>query len=417
MMDINKKIKKWTQTKRGGFAIAIALCAVILVLIIGVGVLSISTQRRMMGVRGCSEISARCAADAGLTEALFSMNKTLEAKTWNDNSLPFVTDEALPNSDATFSYSVTKTTAADSNDDVYTIESFGKSGLAQRKVSSTLELKSLFEYALFVEQDITLKMGTTITAYNVDADDKPLQIGTNSTTEGAITAKMGVTINGDVVVGSDGDPETVINNQKESVITGQTSPQFKDETFHQIKVPQYLKDMASSGTLTGSITLTGPAKYDSINLTGSVSPDTVTINGVVELYVVGDLRIGNSDQIVIVDANTNPDACLVIYLGGNLIIDNSGAINNLTQDASKLKVFGLNTCKNIDFKNSGNFFGAIYAPNADVHLHNSVQMYGAVTCKSFVQDVNADFHYDMNLREATPNDIGAHMEIKRWIEF
>ena len=416
-MDINKKIKKWTQTKRGGFAIAIALCAVILVLIIGVGVLSISTQRRMMGVRGCSEISARCAADAGLTEALFSMNKTLEAKTWNDNSLPFVTDEALPNSDATFSYKVTKIAAADSNDDVYSIESTGKSGLAQRKVSSTLELKSLFEYALFVEQNITLKMGTSITAYNVDADDKPLQIGTNSTTAAAITAKVGVTIDGDVVVGSNGDPETVINNQKESVITGQTNPQFKDEKFRQIKVPQYLKDMASSGTLTGSITLTGPAKYDSVNLTGSVGADTITIDGVVELYVIGDLRIGNSDKLVIVDANTNPDACLVIYLGGNLIIDNSGTINNLSKDASKLKIFGLNTCTYFDFKNSGDFFGAIYAPTADVLLHNSVQMYGAVVCKNFDQYVNANFHYDMNLREAAPSDIGAHLEIKRWIEY
>jgi len=409
--------KKYLKSKRGGFVLVLALCAIILLLVTGLGVLSIGMHGRMMGVQTSSEIAARSAADAGLTKVLYEMNKLLEAKTWNTGSLPQATDAPLPNSDATFSYKVTTITAADSNDDVYTIESIGKSGLAERKVSSTLELKSLFEYALFVAENITLKMGTSITAYNVEAGDKPLQIGTNSTSVGAITAKVGVTINGDVVVGSDGDPETVINNQNESVITGKTSPQFKNEKFRQIKVPQYLKDMASNGVLTGSITLTGPAKYDSVNLTGSVGADTVTIDGVVELYVVGDLRIGNSDQIVIVDANTNPDACLVIYLGGELVIDNSGAINNLTKDASKLKVFGLNTCQYINFKNSGNFFGAIYAPNADVRLHNSVQMYGAVICRSFVQDVNANFYYDTNLREAAPNEIGAHLEIKRWSEF
>jgi hypothetical protein len=413
-MELGKQIKKWGKSKRNGSALALSMFVILLLFVVGIGVLSLGMHRRLQEVRACSEISARSAADSGLTHALYSMNQMLEAKTWSEGSLPSATDAPLPNTDATFSYNV-DTVKVDGND-VYVIESIGKYGLAQRTVRSTLELKSLFEYAIFVAEEITLKMGTTITAYNVDAGDKPLQIGTNSTTTGAITAKVGVIIDGDVVVGSDGDPETVINNQNESVITGQTNPQLKNEKFRQIKVPQYLKDMVSSGVLTSSITLNGPAKYDSVNLTGSVGADTVTIDGVVELYIVGDLRIGNSDQIVIVDANTNPNASLVIYLGGNLIIDNSGAINNLTKDASKLKVFGLNTCSYIDFKNSGNFFGAIYAPNADVRLHNSVQMYGAVTCRSFVQDVNANFYYDMNLREAAPNEIGAHLEIKYWSE-
>jgi len=392
------------------------MCMIVLLFVTGIGVMSIGMQRRMMGVRGCSEISARSAADSGLTEALFALNKKLEAKTWNAGGLPSAKDVPLPNTDATYSYKVAKIKVEDDND-VYVIESVGKSGLAQRKVSSTLEMKSLFEYALFVEQNITLKMGTSITAYNVDADDKPLQVGTNSTTAAAITAKVGVTINGDVVVGSDGDPDTVINNQKESVITGNTNPQFKNEKIRQIKVPQYLKDMASSGVLTSSITLKGPAKYDSVNLMGGASAETITIDGIVELYIIGDLRIGNDDKLVIVDANTNPDACLVIYLGGNLIIDNSGTINNMSKDASKLKIFGLNTCTSFDFKNNSNFYGAIYAPNADVLLHNSVQMYGAVVCKNFDQYVNANFYYDMNLREAAPSDIGAHLEIKRWIEY
>ena len=102
-MYLKKQIKKWNRTKRSGFAMSIALCAVILVLIIGIGVLTISTQRRMMGVRGCSEISARCAADAGLTEALHRMNLKLQDKTWNDNSLPQASNSPLPNTDATFS--------------------------------------------------------------------------------------------------------------------------------------------------------------------------------------------------------------------------------------------------------------------------------------------------------------------------
>ncbi|NIP23215.1 MAG: hypothetical protein GWN67_10220, partial [Phycisphaerae bacterium] len=92
------------------------------------------------------------------------------------------------------------------------------------------------------------------------------------------------------------------------------------------------------------------------------------------------------------------------------------AINNLTKDPSKLKIFGLDSCTNIDFKNSGTFYGAIYAPDADVHLYNSFTLYGAVVANSFLQDVNANFYYDMNLREVDATMIGVEMVIKRWSE-
>jgi hypothetical protein len=103
-------------------------------------------------------------------------------------------------------------------------------------------------------------------------------------------------------------------------------------------------------------------------------------------------------------------------LGGNLYVDNSGAINNLTKDPTKLQIFGLDTCQNMDFKNSGTFYGAIYAPEADIHLFNSFNLYGAVVGKSFSQDMNANFYYDMNLREVDPTMIGVYLVVKRWSE-
>jgi len=403
------------QSKRGGFSMVLVLCVVILLLVTGVGVLSLGTHRRMLGVRSSSEIAARSAADAGLTQALFSMNKMLEAKTWNDTSLPQVTDAPLPNSDATFSYNVAKTTIDDGND-LYTIQCIGKSGRLQRTVNATLELKGIFEYAIYVAKTLTLKSGTTITAYNQGADDPPLQIGTNSTSAGAITAKTGVTIDGDVVVGVGGDPEVVINNTTEANITGQTYPSLIKNKTPNVTVPQALMDMVSSGTIYTSATLSGPAKYDSINLYGATGSDPnkvdkVTIDSNIKIYITGDLKLGNGDEVVIL-----PDASLTIYLGGNLYCDNSGAINNLTKDPKKLKIYGLDTCTNIDFKNSGTFWGAIYAPDADVHLYNSFNLYGAVVAKSFAQDMNANFYYDMSLRAAQPNEIGVYLVIKRWSE-
>jgi hypothetical protein len=176
-MELKMNRKKLLQSKRGGFALVMVLCAIILLLVTGLGVLSIGMHGRMMGVQTCSEIAARSAADAGLTKALYEMNKMLEAKTWNDSSLPSVTNEPLPNCNASFSYEVVKLPAEDVNDDdVYALESTGNSSLAQRTVSCTLEMKGIFEYAIFTTGNITLKNGTTISAYNKKAGDPPMQI-------------------------------------------------------------------------------------------------------------------------------------------------------------------------------------------------------------------------------------------------
>ena len=408
--------KKYLKSKRGGFALVAVLCGIIVLFLAGLGTLSLGMHSRMLGVRTCSEIAARSAADAGLTKALYEMNRQLEAKTWNGSSLPSVTDEPLINCNASFSYEVVKVPAEDVNDnDTYALESIGNSGWAQRTVSCTLELKGIFEYAIYVADKLTLKNGTTISAYNNKPGDPPLQIGTTSTDAGAVTAKTGVTIDGDIVIGVGGDTDTVIDNKAEAAVTGQCYPSLLKKKTPTINVPQALLNMASSGALTGSSTISTSVKYDSINLKGVVDPNKTDIINVdaknVEIYVTGDLILGNGDELQI-----QPDASLTIYLGGNLFIDNSGAINNLTMIPKQLKVYGLDTCINIDFKNSGIFYGAIYAPEADIRLYNGVTVYGAMVGKSFTQDVNANFFYDMSLRQVSADEIGVHLVIKHWHE-
>ncbi len=405
---------KLLQSKRGGFAIATVLCAVILMLIIGVGLLSVGMHQRTRAARTSSEISARCSADAGMTKALAEMNRMLELKTFDDTSLPYAAYEPLPNCDSIYSYDVSKITLADGND-LYTIKCIGKSGRARKTVNCTLEMKGLFEYAIYVAENLTLRSGTSVTAYNQGPDDPVLQICTNSTEAGAVTCKSGVTIDGDIVIGPGGDPDIVINNTNEATITGETYPSLIKNKTPTINVPQSLVDMSSSGPITGTKTLSSPAKYDCINLLGvSTDPnkiDKVTIDGNVKIYVTGDLRLGNGDQVEI-----KPDSSLIVFLGGNLYVDNSGTINNLTKDPKKLKIYALDTCTNIDFKNSGIFYGAIYAPEADIHLYNGFTVYGAVVGKSFTQDVDANFYYDMLLREVDLSEIGVRMVIKRWSE-
>jgi hypothetical protein len=331
----------------------------------------------------------------------------LKVKPWSDSNLPQVTHETLPDCDSTFSY----TTSVDGSG-VYSIEVTGNYGGAQKQVSSTLRLKSVFDYGIFVNNVMVLKNGTTIDGYNYDAGET-LKIGTNSTGGAAITAKLGVTIEGDVVVGVDASPDDVVDNIHEAVITGNVYPMPQTQELPSILVPQYLQDLPSQGILSSSTTINGATKYDSVTLgTG----DIATIDGDVTLYVIGDLILDNSAQMNIVDAGINPNASLTVYLGGKLVSKNGGMINNTSLDARKLKIFALDTCTNMDFMNSGVFYGAIYAPNAVVHLYNSFEFFGSVICNSFYQDVKANFHYDAALRDGTTNEEGMTFVVERWSE-
>ncbi len=405
--EVNMNTFKLLQSKRKGSTIALVMIVLVVLLLAGAGLLNLGMHSRMAAVRDASEISARCAADAGLAKALYEMNQQILGGVWSDSNLPYVMDEALPGSDATFGYTVTP----DANNS-YNLQAVGSSGRSQKTVSASLGIEGLFEYAIFADT-ISLKNGTTIDSYNLDAGDSPLKIGTNSKEAGAITAKIGVIIDGNILVGVGGDVDTVIDNMGEAAITGTASPLMEPHDLPSIAVPDWLAALASQGAITTNTVISSSAKYDSINLLGSGS--LVTIDGDVSIYITGDLRLGNSDSLVI-DPNTNPNASLTIYIGGNILADQGSTFNNLTMDAHKLMIFALDTCTSIALKNGGDFYGAIYAPTADVQLYNGAQVYGSIIAKSFYQDVNGDFHYDASLREASINDVGVHFVVERWSE-
>ncbi len=399
--------KKKAHSKRRGSALALVLVAVIILLIIGTGLLGLSLHGRKLAIRTASDIAARCAADAALTKVVFEMNEKLKVKPWDDSTLPQVTNASLANCDATFSYTVTGNITSG-----YTIECIGNSGLAERKINATLQLQGPFEAAIFADATINLKNGATVDWYNYNEDDGKLSIGTNSIVPGSIDLKSGVTVNGDVVVGVDGDPDVVINSTW-ATITGETYDLAVRYELPSITVPEYLQALPSQGTIEDTTIITSSAKYDAIDLNNG---KIITINGLVALYIIGDVIIKNSAELQIVGADTNPDASLTLYLGGDAEVKNSGAINNKARDAQKVKIYGLDGCQSIILKNGSDFYGAIYVPNADVEMMNSADVFGAVVAKSFEQKNSATFNYDASLRDVSINDEAVRFVVKQWRE-
>ncbi len=382
----------------------LVMVALVVLFATGVGLLSLGLHSRIFAIRNASEIAARCAADAGLTKALFEMNEKLEVKPWDDSTLPQTTNEVLPNCDAIFSYTITGDI-----DNGYIIESVGKSNQAERKVISSLQLQGPFEPAIFTDTTINLKDGATVDWYNYGEDEKNLQIGSNSTEPASVDLKNGVTVSGDVVVGVGGDPDVVINAGW-ATITGETYALTERYQLPPITVPETLQSLPSRGTLKNSTTITSSGKYDRINLKkGKI----ITIDGPVTLYIIGDVIIKNSAELQVLD---DDDASLTMYLEGNYEGKHGSAINNLTKDARKLKIYGLDGCQSIILKNGSDFYGAIYAPNADVEMMNSADVFGAVVAKSFEQKNSATFNYDASLRDVSINDEAVRYVVKWWQE-
>ncbi len=395
-------MKKLLKSKRRGSAIPLVLVAVMILLAMGVGLLDLGMKGRIYSIRTASDIAARCAADAGLTMALFEMNEKLKVKPWNDSSLPEATNESLPYCDAVFSYTVTGNPGTG-----YTIESVGASGNAERKVVCVLKPQGPFEFAVFAEDGAELKNSALVDWYNFGADDEILKFGTNSIVSGAFSFKNSSTINGDVVVGVDGNPDVVIDDFG-ATITGETRALRERNVLPPIAVPQWLESLPSSGTIQNDTTVTNSAKYSGINLNNS---KTLLIDGDVTLYVTGEIILGNSAEVQI-----DNDASLILYLGGDFEGKNSSTINNLTQETKKLQIYCLDSCENMLFKKSSDFYGVIYAPNADVIMYNSANIYGAIVARDFEQKNSGTFNYDASLRDASVNDEAVRFVVTNWHE-
>ena len=394
-------MKKLLQRRRGGAAMPLAMIAVMILLAMGVGLLSLGANVRIYSVRTCSDISARSAADAGLAMAVFEMGEKLKVKPWDDISLPEATNAALPYCDSVYDYTVTS-----NPDGSYTVEADGAYGQASRQVACTLKLQGPFEYAIFGTHGVELKSSATLDWYNNDDDDSPLKIGTNSIESGAVKLGNSAMIDGDVIVGPGGDLDVAISNF--GTITGDMSVSTEIHELDAITVPEWLEALPSEGTIQNDTTVTTSAKYSSIDLKNS---KTLQIDGDVTLYITGGLTLGNSAEIEVQE-----DASLVLYLGGDLEGKNSSNINNLTEDAKKLQIYGLEGCEDMIFKNSSSLYGVIYAPNADVIMHNTADVYGAVISKSLDLRNSGTLHYDASLRDVGIDDEAISFVVTDWRE-
>lgn len=389
-MKINKK----------GLVLTIVASLVVIIILTGLGLLRLGYHSRIQAVNAASVISAEQAADAGLTEARFLMNKKLvDELVWDNDSLPVASDVALGNSYASYSYTV----AGDPSG--FTVNSTGRSGRATETVYASLKAKSLWT-GLSVKNTVDVKNGAIFSTIPAGGD---FAIITNSIASDSIILKSGVVVPGDVVVGPGGDVNDAISTKMDTIIEGQTYAADEEIYYPSVVVPTELETLSiTSYSYSEGTPLTGDIKFSSI----TVPTDKVQeIQGDCRIYVTEGIVLNNNSELVV-----KPGASLEIYVGTGIEAKTSANLSNETADADNLLIYGLDTCTQIDIKNSADFYGAVYAPNADLTVYNGGDLYGAFVGNSFELKNSGSFYYDTSLADVSIDDQTVYFNISRWWE-
>jgi hypothetical protein len=415
-------MKKLLQSKRRGSAIPLTVVAIIILLAMGVGLLSLGFNSRIYTLRNASDIKARCAADAGLTMALFEMNEMLKVKPWNDSTLPQAIDVKLPYYDATCSYRVIGDLAGG-----YILQSLGKSGNASRGVRATIKLQSGFNHAILTKDQLVLKSDTVVDGYNSsDPTDSEfiVDIGSQSNGKDSVVLNMGCVVNGDVFVATGADLDDAIKGAGTVAGDKYTSA---PEPLPPVTAPVLPAKPAIDITgQTLSLTPADNGSYPEIYLRQEVILDKKTVvdtvpsilevsGGDVVLHLTGDIQLENSCEIIV-----KAGSSLTIYTDGNIHSRNSSSITteNPPQTATSIQIYATGEGKQfIDVKAKSDFTGTIYAPDDDVVLYAKGNAYGSVVADSFNYMAGGNFYFDEALRDNVKVDDDAVIfVVNRWYE-
>lgn len=272
-----------------------------------------------------------------------------------------------------------------------------------------------FEYAVFGEDGIQTNVDTDTNSYDsrlgpYGDSNKSSQgnIGTNSINNGGITLNDDSEISGDAYSGPGSDPTDVIVLNDTSEIYKQQLTLANQKNLSSVIPPEdlpfrglYLLTDGASGSINQS------GKYTSFVLLNSA---TTTIDADITLYVTGEFLMNNNTTLVI-----SPGARVRIYLDDSFEISAGSMIVNQTEDPAKLLILGTDSFTGtIYWGSQWNFYGAIYAPRANIEYAAPFDIFGSIVARKLISNAHYDIHYDVALSDLEMT--GRSFAVKSWQE-
>ncbi len=404
---------KWARNdrRRRGATLVLVTTIGVIIAILSLSMIQLGYSARITAVRDVEKVEARCAADAGLSEAYMRMEEKLNRAhqsqlAWTGPIEPG--SGTLAGTNATYSYQIL------TNSGFYQIISTGMCGAASKTVNAVLDLASYME-GIGVDTTVDAK-NSTYFGFVGPGTIKDMKIRSNSTNADDMIFRTNVRVDGDVFCGPGGTPSQVVEVKQNVTIAGQVGASSYTMVWPPVPVPTNV--VTTGPVLTGTMDLhQGRYQYGG-NLTIpngaviSIGPDTVNVPPQpTVIYVPDTMTLGQGTEVV-VKAGAN----LQLYIGKQLVSGNSTGFGNENNTAASLKIFGLPTCTKMDLKTKSNTFATVYAPDADLDLYNSQNFYGAIVADSFEMKNSGNFYFDTRLHQVSIDDLLARFVISRWWE-
>jgi Tfp pilus assembly protein PilX len=408
---------KMAYSRQNGGALIMVLVITTLVGSVLMAYLSMLKSQNLYSSRSLAWTTAMPMAEAGIEEALAHINYSgttnLASDGWVKTSNYYFFERPLTNGYARITVS---TDAAP----IIVSRGFVQAPLQSSYIGRTVQVgtrkRSPFQAGLTAKSTITAggagidsfdstdPLHSTLGLYDVAKREANGTVQSVSGSSGVIT--VSTRIYGKVATGPGGS--VTINNGSVGDIAWNSDPANSGKIepgYSSTDVNLSLEDVAIPFTNGFSALASGTNSYKGTNYNYRLNSgnyqvgtfqmnasETMVVASNATLYVTGDFTINGQASIYVA-----PGGNLKLYLGGNDNKLNGGGISNGSGVATNLSIYGLNTASSIKYAGNAQFIGTVYAPQSDVVMTGTSDVFGAIVGKTITTGGSMTFHYDESL--------------------
>ena len=421
---MEKKAMAKKKHEEQGFVLMLSIIVMVFLLLLVTPFLFQLSNDSRLSRKNCKSSVALSLAEAGLERAIWELNYGDVSGWEGDSSLRTLTISDFQSSNGNVMGDI-EINVIDPEGENPVIESTGSVILSG---AQTLEARTtrvvleedghppLFDYAIFGgEGGVDLGSNAEVDSFDSTLGDyggpnigSEGDVGTNASTYGCVFLNSNAKIYGNAVSGFGSDPDTDIVTQAGATISGEKQSLSRDKEMSSVLPPE---NLPFRGDYNNTATISESGEYTSFNISSNTK---VTITSDVTLYITGDFSMRSNTTFEIADGVTAK-----IYLGGSFEQRSNTSINNLSEDPTKLMVFGTDSFTGeMEWNSNTDFWGAVYVPKADVRFRSNTDFYGSMIGKSFDLNSNARIHYDEALADLEIDIEGQDIiyAVKSWQE-
>ncbi|NOT32396.1 MAG: hypothetical protein HOP15_18275 [Planctomycetes bacterium] len=368
---------------RRGAALLFSVMAVMVVSILAAGFLQISLAVTRRLNSSADTAQALNLAEAGLAEAYTGL---AQARTGNVGS------EAAP---AVFGSGLLWVEATEHASGLVELECTAMYGTGRATLGLVCEPVGLGIGSLgfFISDSVRLNPDVRLDSYDSSQGKYAGQVNTPLNNQGTVGSNNDISIAagglifGDVVFG----PMGKVDVASGAIVTGGTSARPELEIPPPIDVPDIALARALKYTSgTPMVVPPGEAGYQGVD----IGKNTKLILKGPLTAVVGSLSLRIGAELVF-DTTDGP---IELFVTESLDLASSSVVSTTTQVTSdSLILVAAPAGKTVNFGAKSQFYGFIYAPEAEVHVAAQYELYGGLVCKALQLAAKGRLHYDLAL--------------------